>query len=201
MPQRRGLEPVQSESVPAEKLSPTNRAVASFVFRCAARGDAQRIDRLVRESGVLEPNACYAYLLLCEHFRDTCLVAEERADGGATPRLAGFVAGYRPPTKPDVVFVWQIGVADWARKRGLGGRMLRELIRSPGGRDARFLEATIAHSNAASQRLFTAFAEREGARLERAEGFAAADFGGGHEAEELYRIGPLAAGRSSLQEE
>jgi len=171
-------------------------------FRCAERGDAQRVDQLVRESGVLEPNSCYAYLLLCEHFRDTCLVAEEPAPSTDAPaKLAGFITAYRPPATPHVVLVWQVGVAEWARRRGLGGRLLHELIRAPGARDAQYLGATISPDNAASQRLFTAFAEQIGASVERREGFTAADFGGGHEAEELYRIGPLPADRSPLQEQ
>ncbi|MCB9730581.1 MAG: diaminobutyrate acetyltransferase [Deltaproteobacteria bacterium] len=141
---------------------------------------------LVRDSGVLEANSCYAYMLLCTHFADTCLVAER--DG----RGVGFVAAYRPPTHPDAVFVWQVGVSAEARGQGLGKRLLHALLRSPGCRDVHFLEATVGSSNVASQRLFRAVARELGVDCAVQRGFSGADFGPlAHEDEELFRIGPI----------
>ncbi len=148
--------------------------------------DGAAIWALVRESGVLEPNTCYAYLLLCTHFAETCLVAER---GG---RLLGFVLGYRPPTRPEAVFVWQVGVRADCRGEGLGKRLLGRLVELPGCADATFLEATVAPSNEASNRLFLGFARELGVPCELERGFESADFGPlEHEAEPLYRIGPL----------
>ena len=54
------------------------------------------------------------------------------------------------------------------------------------------VETTIAPGNTASERLFTAFAERHGALLEREVLFDAGQFPDGpHDPEVLYRIGPL----------
>ncbi|PRQ03005.1 L-2,4-diaminobutyric acid acetyltransferase [Enhygromyxa salina] len=148
--------------------------------------DGAAIWALVRESGVLEPNTCYAYLLLSTHFAGTCVVAER--DG----ELVGFALGYRPPTRPEAVFVWQIGVRADARGAGLGKRLLHQLVELPDAADATFLEATVGTSNQASARLFLGFARERGVACERAPGFESADFGPlEHEPEPLYRIGPL----------
>ena len=53
----------------------------------------------------------YAYLLLAEHFSDTCVLAESA--GG---RIDGFISAYVLPDRPDVLFVWQVAVH--ARARG-----------------------------------------------------------------------------------
>lgn len=54
-------------------------------------------------------------------------------------------------------------------------------------------KTTITPGNTASERLFTSFAARHGARCEREVLFAADQFPDGpHDPEVLYRIGPLA---------
>jgi L-2,4-diaminobutyric acid acetyltransferase len=147
--------------------------------------DGRAVHALVREAGGLERNTGYAYVLLCDHFADTGVVAER--DG----RLVGFVAAYRPPSDPDAVFVWQVGVHPSARGQGLGRRLLDAVLQRPGSRGARFLTATVAPSNAASRRLFQGFARRRGAPFTWSDGYAAHLFAGGHEPEPLIRIGPM----------
>jgi L-2,4-diaminobutyric acid acetyltransferase len=145
------------------------------------------MQKLAADTGVLEANSCYAYLLVCTHFSETSVVAEGR-DG----KLLGFVAGYRPPTHPEAVFVWQIGVRSDARGQGLGGRLLNSLVDLPACREVDFLEATVAASNVTSDRLFRGFARARGVACEVSRGFDARDFGpSGHESEPLLRIGPL----------
>jgi L-2,4-diaminobutyric acid acetyltransferase len=148
--------------------------------------DAAPIHQLIGASGVLEQNSCYAYLLLTEHFADTCLVAVS-----ASGSVCGCVLAYRPPTRPQAVFVWQVGVDGSARRQGLGRRLLHELIALPGCAGVRFLEATVTRSNVASRRLFQGFAHDLGVSCRVGKGFPAALFaGGGHEDEDLFRIGP-----------
>lgn len=135
----------------------------------------------------LEPNTCYAYLLLCTHFAPSCLLAED-ADGPL-----GYIAGYRIPERPDTLFVWQIGVHARGRGQGLGKRMLHALLAQPANADARFLETTVAPDNEPSQRLFRSFAKALGAACEESDFFEPSHFGGAsHEAERLFRIGPFA---------
>ena len=158
-------------------------------LRGPSAGDARAIHQLVTDSGVLEPNSLYAYLLLCTHFADTCLVAHDERGP-----LAGFVAAYRPPVRADTVFVWQIGVATAHRGRGLGVRLLATLLRLPGCAGVSYLEATVTASNEASQRLFESFAHAHDSTWTVQPEFTSDHFAPAvHEAEDLYRIGPLTA--------
>lgn len=148
--------------------------------------DGAAMHRLVVESGVLEPNSCYAYLLLATHFSGSCRVA--RRDGD----LLGFVAAYPLPEQPETLFVWQVGVAPGARRCGLARRLLSALLIPGDFPETRFIEATVAPSNLASQRLFQSLAREAGVPCQRGEGFSPEDFGGvSHEAEELFRLGPF----------
>ncbi|MFT5429400.1 MAG: L-2,4-diaminobutyric acid acetyltransferase [Myxococcota bacterium] len=167
-------------------LSPNQFDSSHIHVRHPSVSDGAAIWELVGSTQVLEPNTCYAYLLLATHFADTCLVAE--SDG----HLIGFVAAYRPPTKPGVVFVWQIGVSHVARGRGLAKRLLHDLVDLPACEAVTHLEATVAATNEPSLRLFSGFARERGVPCERGRGFEAADFSPlTHESEALLRIGPL----------
>lgn len=146
--------------------------------------DAARIWSLVPEIG-LEVNSCYAYLLLCSHFADSAIVAES---GGEPGELVGFVLGYRPPTAPDELFVWQVGVVARMRGTGLAGRMLAELVARA---RARFVSATVSPDNAASLALFRGLARRAGAPCRAATWFPSALFATPHPDEDLLKIGPL----------
>lgn len=163
-------------------------STAALQMRAARREDAAEIWRLVKATGVLDVNSPYCYLLACEELGETCLVAR---DG---ERLAGFVVALRPPRRPDTVFVWQVAVDGSQRSRGLGRRLLRELLALPGCAGVRWLEATVTPSNDASRALFRAFAREAGVECRVSGHFAASDFPGDeHEAEDLFRIGPLDA--------
>ena len=148
--------------------------------------DGARIHALVDECKPLDLNSPYAYLLLSTHFADTCAIAEQEGD------VLAFLAGYLKPGDPSVIFIWQIAVSPRARRRGLGKRLLREVLSRPECRTARSLETTITPSNKASWELFHSFARDLRAACHEAPIFSEADFGGGpHEAEQLLRIGPL----------
>ena len=158
----------------------------ALVIRQAKQQDASAIWEFVRHEPSLDTNSCYAYLLLCSDFAETCLVAS------LGDRLVGFVVGYIPPNRPDAVFVWQIGIAQEMRGRGLARRLLEQLLRGKSDRGLCHLEATITPGNKPSWRLFQSLADSLDCPLTTVNGFAADDFGGDqHEAEQLIRIGPI----------
>ena len=140
--------------------------------------------RLAGDTGVLDVNSVYAYVLWCHDFPSTSVVAE--VDG----ELAGFVTGYRRPAAPSVLMVWQVAVDDRLRGRGVAARMLNHLLDgvAPGG--ASRLHTTISPDNTASQALFAAVAKQRGLTLSRRPLFAATDLGDGHEPEDLYILEP-----------
>lgn len=133
---------------------------------------------------MLDLNSVYLYLLLCRDFSDTCMVA---CDGS---QLLGFVSAYRVPSTPEVLFVWQVGVAPAARRRGIGLALLQQLVDLQGD-SVSVVEATIAAQNKASRRLFESLAERLQSQLLEVPGggFAESDFPQGeHQAEPRVRI-------------
>ncbi|MFA9431325.1 diaminobutyrate acetyltransferase [Egicoccus sp. AB-alg2] len=172
-------------------------------FRAPAATDAADLWRLARDSGALDLNSPYAYLLWCTDFAATSVVAGTDAvtadgDAGARGRdadgIVGFVGGYRPPTDPTSAFVWQVAVADAQRGRGLGRRLLSAFLARPGNRDARWLTATVTPDNAASLALFQGLADDLGVGCRQSERFAAEVFpveAGVHQPELELRIGPL----------
>lgn len=160
-------------------------------IRHATVADGAKIWQLVHDCGVLDKNSCYAYLLVGRDFSATSLVAESAGE------LLGFVAAYIPPPRPEAVFVWQIGTAPAARKKGVGKSLLRELVHVDACRDVRFLEATVTPSNKASMRLFRSIADELQTDFNVLPGFQGSDFSPGphepdrHEPEDLVRIGPI----------
>jgi diaminobutyrate-2-oxoglutarate transaminase len=171
-------------------------------FRRPTAADGAAMWRLVRDGGELDLNSAYAYLMMGEWFAKTCLIAEGRGSDGRA-RLAAFVMGFIPPERRDTLFVWQIGVDPAYRGRGVGGRLIGELMaRAP--REVRHLEATVTSSNGASEALFRGYARRQNCHCAVTPLFPAKSFPeGGHETERLFRIGPInrfvLQGRTTLE--
>ncbi|MFD0918819.1 diaminobutyrate acetyltransferase [Saccharopolyspora rosea] len=149
--------------------------------------DGPALHRITVDSGVLDVNSSYAYLLWCRDFAQTSAVA--RIDGA----VVGFVTGYIRPDAPDVLVVWQIAVDASQRGGGVAGRLLGHLVDRVLPRGVRYLETTITPDNSASIALFTAFARRRETEIERSELFTADLFPDAHLGEDLYRIGPFSA--------
>lgn len=149
--------------------------------------DTAAVAELARESGGLDHNSTYLYALLCTHFADTGAIAI--ADHGAV----GFVVGYRVPSSPDTLFVWQIATAASFRGRGVATQIILWLLGREELASVRFLEATVTASNGRSERLFRSLAHRLSADCAvRSSFFPSGLFlEGGHEAEDLFRIGPF----------
>jgi L-2,4-diaminobutyric acid acetyltransferase len=167
----------------ARVLSP---APTHVTLRKPDRSDGADLHALIASCPPLDLNSRYAYLLLCEHHADTCVVAELNG------RLVGAVTAYFLPACPDMLFVWQVAVAPGMQGQRLASRMLDRLIeRCAVEQPLRIVQATISPSNIASRKLFTSLAARHGMDIAGSLLFSAADFGDGkHEEEWLYQIGP-----------
>ncbi|MGV9801021.1 diaminobutyrate acetyltransferase [Mycobacterium sp. NPDC003449] len=153
--------------------------------------DAIGIRDIAAGTDVLDVNSTYAYLLMATDFAATSIVADRDGD------VCGFITGYHPPPRPDVLFVWQVAVAASAQGGGLASRMLDALVDRV--RSERFghpitVEATVSPSNTASRAFFGAFARRHGVPLIERPHFGSEllDAGHGHEDEPILRIGPIA---------
>lgn len=163
----------------------TKRQLDTFLFRKPKLDDGMAIHELIRQSPPLDLNSVYCYLLLCDHFNETCIMAEHES------RLAGFISAYPHPKRPDTLFVWQVVVAKDLRGLGLAGAMLNRIL-SEGASWASCIETTVTPSNQSSLRFFQAFADHRNTSCQRQSYMTKDLFGNGlHEEEILLRIGPL----------
>jgi L-2,4-diaminobutyric acid acetyltransferase len=159
---------------------------AAVLYRAPRIEDGTSIWKLVRDSGALDLNSPYCYLLLCLHYRETCAVAE--AEG----KIVGFVSAYPPPARGDTLFIWQIGIDPALRGKGLATRLLGELLQREACSRIRYLEATVGPSNRASRALFEGFAKRLNTNISEQACFDETVFPDhDHESENLFRIGPF----------
>ena len=157
-----------------------------LIFRKTEARDGPRAWQLVKDTGVLDVNSAYAYIVLCDYFSDTCAIAEEAG------QAVGFVSAFRDPRDPSVLFIWQVAVDASRRGQGLASRMIRHVLQREACRGVRTLELTISPSNRASQGLFRKLASELGCEVQVSRGYAAGLFpGGAHEDEDVYRIGPV----------
>ncbi|MFP4157063.1 MAG: diaminobutyrate acetyltransferase [Opitutales bacterium] len=148
--------------------------------------DAYSVNQLIAQSPPLDTNSVYCNLLQCSHFADTSVIAKS----GET--IVGFISGYRLPSRPEVLFVWQVVVSSQARGQGLAGRMLQAQVDAGACTGVRYMETTITKDNAASRALFQKFADKNDAPLQENEFFdRERHFNGQHDSEYLIRIGPF----------
>ncbi|MFE8069866.1 diaminobutyrate acetyltransferase [Marinobacteraceae bacterium S3BR75-40.1] len=147
--------------------------------------DGARLYTFVRINPPLDMNSVYCNVLQCDDFSETCILAEK--DG----EIIGYVTGYRKPKEPNKYFLWQVGVGKEGRGHGLANRMIQAILARESCRGVTELNTTITKSNEASRKMFARFAEKEGAEMTEYENHFTREMLGDHEAESLFRIGPL----------
>lgn len=161
-----------------------NEPETSYNLREPVPEDGQHLYNLVSRSEPLDLNSLYAYILVCDHFRNTSVVAED--EEGA----AGFISGYSIPGKDNTLFIWQVAVDPRMRRKGLAGIMIQNILER--NNQFRYIETTVTPSNDASDKLFRSVADKLNTELTVLEYYPASFFGGSdHEPENLYRIGPF----------
>lgn len=164
----------------------TKTKEADLSFCVPTKEDGAAVWGLIEHTGVLDLNSSYSYLLWCEVFSDTSItvVSDEET--------VGFISGFIHPEKPNTLFIWQVAVHESERGRGLGTKMLRQLLNRQSCASVEYIEATVSPSNTASQRLFKGLASKLDTNCKIGDYFSSADFPkSGHEDELLFKIGPI----------
>ena len=155
-------------------------------LRMPVAADGPAITALIAACPPLDGNSAYCNLLQCTDFADTGVVAER--DGA----IVGWISGYRPPSRPEELFIWQVAVAVQARGERLASRMLDHLAMRPQIQPIAFLSSTVTAANRASWALFEAFARSRQAPLKKTVRFdRTAHFADAHDTEWCARIGPF----------
>lgn len=168
------------------ELTKTNDEKAEFHFRKPKKSDGGAVWELIKHTGVLDLNSSYSYLMWCEIFSETSVVAER--DG----ELVGFISGFMHPGHPTTLFIWQVAVDSSQRGQGLGTKMLFDLLNRESSHDIEMVQATVSPSNLPSRKLFKGLAEKLDTECEIDAYFTEDDFPReGHEEELLFKIGPI----------
>lgn len=139
---------------------PRDMIDAPITLRMPTIRDGSGVWDLVRACKPLDENSMYCNIIQCDHFAETCVLAE--MDG----EIVGWISAYLRPDDAETLFVWQVAVSPSARGRGLGRKMLTDLISREACADVAQIQTTITKENAASWGLFNAFADRQGAELD-----------------------------------
>jgi L-2,4-diaminobutyric acid acetyltransferase len=156
---------------------------APISFRMPTDEDGAAVWALIRECKPLDENSLYCNLIQCDHFQDTCIIAEMEG------QIVGWISAYIVPSEPETLFVWQVAVSEKARGRGLGRKMLYELLERDACAEVFRLKTTITRDNSASWGLFRSFANRLGARLDDEPHYTREDhFEGRHATEHMVTI-------------
>lgn len=138
-------------------------------------------------------NSSYSYIMWCEIFSETSIVAFE--EEGHYQKPVAFVSGFIHPEDPDTLFIWQVAVHESQRGQGLATKMLNQLLERKSCEDIQYIETTVSPSNTASNNLFLGIARKFQANYRIDKYFEPENFPEAedetHEAEWLYRIGPF----------
>ena len=166
------------------RRSEGNAPAGKLTLRTPSSEDGSGVWQLIRDCGPLDENSMYCNLLQCDHFADTCVVAEL---GG---EIVGWVSAYIVPNDPETLFVWQVAVSETARGMGVAKKMLAHLTAREICKDVSKLQTTITADNEASWALFNAFADRMDAPLDHEPHFEEdTHFEGRHATEYMVTIG------------
>jgi L-2,4-diaminobutyric acid acetyltransferase len=155
-------------------------------FRPPVAEDGAALNELVTRCPPLDPNSVYCNLLQCTDFADTSIAADDNG------RLIGFASGYRPPARPDTLFVWQVALDEQYRGRGIAKAMLVHLFERLQTQGVCCLETTISPGNRASEKLFRSLFRTLNLSCQTRLLFGRdRHFGGRHDDEVLYRAEPV----------
>jgi diaminobutyrate-2-oxoglutarate transaminase len=156
-----------------------------ITYRPPRRNDGAKVWQLIKSSGQLDTNSRYCNLLQCDHFSDTCMVAERKEDGA----LIGWVSGYRLPDASDTLFIWQIAIDSSVHNRGIGKQLLTSLLQRDSCAKVSTLKTTITSDNKASWALFSSLTRQHKGNLSHTPYFLEdAHFDSSHATEHLVTI-------------
>lgn len=157
-----------------------------ITYRQPSLEDGADLWRLVDESGNLDRDSGYAYVMVARNFPATTVVAEHNGN------VVGMLTAYPLPQDPRRVFVWQVTVRDSYKRQGIASAMLDQLIQRDEVAGVRWVEATIVPGNTPAEALFRSLADRLDCPIKETEAYADELFPDAeHKIERLFVVGPI----------
>jgi L-2,4-diaminobutyric acid acetyltransferase len=163
--------------------------VDEIVFKNPIKSDAPKMFSCLGLIPELEKNSIYMYMLFCDIFKETSMIAMEGE------QVVGAAIGFLMPSDPKNYFMWQLGVLPQWRQKGLATDLVRALLKSPGLSAIDWLSCTVEADNIAIMTTFRRLAESLDTHIELADKFDSKDFLPYiHATERELRMGPLSLG-------
>ena len=158
-----------------------------YRFEHPSKACGYHLYELAKETKSLYVNSIYYYFWMSDYFKFSsgiCIYSK-------TNEIIGFSLGFLKPEQVSTLFIWQIGVNINFRNKGVAKGLLQFLFNS--NISLNYIEATIGFMNTPSILLFESISKIYNANLKtetflNMESFPLRD----HEAEILFRIGPIA---------
>src|SRR5699024_10839939 len=138
-------------STPSEAEADTEDPL---VLRAPSEADGAAVAELICSCAPLDVNSTYAYLLLTEHFAQTCVIATKGS------QAVRFIAAYQPPSQEHVLFVCEGAVPSSMRWQRLAVRMLEHILQRTHCQEVRYIDTTVARYNQASRRMYYRLADQ-----------------------------------------
>lgn len=157
--------------------------IVSYTMKKPKLEDSKDVYKLVDRCKPLDLNSEYCYMLVCDHFKETSVIAVDKS--GA---VVGFVSAYINPSSKDTLFVWQVAVDSSARGEGLALEMLKNISKRENLKEIAYITSTISPQNSASIALFKRLAKELNAKIDSFEYIKIEHFINSHEDEMLFKI-------------
>lgn len=148
-------------------------------LRRCTENEADAVRAFVAKCPPLTVHTPYTYWTTLRYFGEGCFVIEHDEE------IVGYISGVPSTALPDVVFVWQVGVAQEWQGKGLSTRLLDAVANVAIDKGLTRMQYSVGPSNLASRRTFERFATRRGAHVERIGVVKLAERG---EQDELYEM-------------
>jgi len=168
------------------------RVKKKFGFRKPDKEDGAQVWELIKGTSSLEADSPYSYLMWCELFSETSVIAYEE---GNQEKPVGFISGFIHPEKPDTLFIWQTAIDEAQRGRELVKRMLYNLLNRDCCEKIQYAETAESSSNILSGNLAIELARKFNLDYKISRYFESEHFPKRkkeeNEVEWLYRVGPF----------
>ena len=147
--------------------------------------DARESFRIARNEPNIDANTEYYYMIWYRDFSETSLVAVSEG------KQIGYLTAFISPKNPDTLFIWQIATMPHHGVPNLGIKMMTHVVDKAKRKGVEYVEATVSPDNRPINYVMRLLAKRLAANYSTSMLFNPDAFEGSHEAELMYRIGPL----------